>query len=214
MVYILKNTDKLSADIIENCLPLLSVQRRSKLNAYGSVLDRVNGCAVYILLRYALIKGYGYTNAPVFIFGEHGKPLLSDRKDLYFNMSHCRNAVCCIMSDKNTAVDITDIRTVRSGIIRRVCSMNEQELITGSADPQRMFLRLWTRKECLSKLSGMGMSQGFRSLTDELPEASGLHTTDFGDHILTYYSEKEEKINILSDPQRLISFLKENADPE
>lgn len=211
MLYILENTQKLDERFIENCSSLLSDQRRKKINAYGSLHDRINGCAVYLLLRYALIKEYGYLNAPVFCFGEHEKPYFSDRDDIFFNMSHCKNAVCCIVSQKNTAADITDIRPVKPAIIRRVCSDAEQKLILGSDDPQRIFLRLWTRKECLSKLSGMGMSQSFRRLTNELPEAAGLHTADREAYIYTYYSETEENVIVFSEPDELLSFLKENA---
>ena len=211
MVYVLEDSDRITEGFEEEQARFLSGQRREAIGKYRSARDRINGCAVYMLLRYALIKEYGYMHAPEFSYGEHGKPFLADRADIFFNMSHCRNAVCCIVSDKETAIDITDIREVNPSVIRRVCSENERQRITESAEPQRTFLKMWTRKECLSKLSGRGMSQGFRELTDELPEAAGLHTIVCREYIYTYYSPVEEKTLVMPDEGELVRFLRENT---
>ena len=211
MVYVLEDSDRITEGFEEEQARFLSGQRREAIGKYRSARDRINGCAVYMLLRYALIKEYGYCRAPVFRFGEHGKPYLADREDIFFNMSHCKNAVCCIVSDKETAIDITDMREVRPAVIRRVCSEAERQIIKESAEPQRAFLKMWTRKECLSKLSGRGMSQPFIELTDELSEAAGLHTVVCRDHIYTYYSSAEEKTLTLPDEGELVRFLRENA---
>ena len=211
MVYILENSDRITEGFEEEQARFLSGQRRETIGRYRSAQDRINGCAVYMLLRYALIKEYGYSHAPEFRYGEHGKPFLADREDIFFNMSHCKNAVCCIVTDKETAIDITDFRDVNSAVIRRVCSGDERQRIMNSADPERTFFELWTRKECLSKLSGRGMSQGFRELTDELPEAAGLHTIVCGDYIYTYYSPAEENTIVIPEEGELVRFLQENS---
>ncbi len=212
MIYILENTDKLEESVIKKYSYVLSEQRKEKINNYGSVRDRINGGIVYMLLRYALINEYSYCHQPVFSFGEHEKPYLSDRGDIFFNMSHCRNAVCCIVSDSDTAIDITDIRIVKPNIINRVCSDKEKKLVSESTDPQRSFLRLWTRKECLSKLSGKGMSEGFKGLTDELPQAEGLHTAEDEEYIYTYYSPESEKAVVMHDGAELLSFFDNCSD--
>ena len=197
MIYLLENTDRLTENFLEEALPFLRPQRLEKINLLRALHDKTDSSAAYLLLRYGLLREYGITDAPLFRFGEHGKPYLCEHEHIYFNFSHAKNAVCCILSDYDTAVDITDIRQVGQKTISRVCDIDEQHMIAQSSDPQRAFLRLWTRKECLSKLSGKGLTMGFAGVTDKSDGAENVHTIEKPDYIMSYYSRGEEKINVL-----------------
>lgn len=205
MLYVLEDTDRLTEEFEKAALPFLSRQRLERITALRSQHDRIDGCAVYLLLRSGLFREYGITAAPEFIFSEHGKPYLKDFGDIYFNMSHAKNAVCCIISSGENAVDITDIREVKNNVMRRVCDEDELRLIENSSDKHRAFLRLWTRKECLSKLSGNGMAESFLKLTDKLPAAQQLRTIEREEYILSYWSGLEESIIYLNEKELLNS---------
>ena len=207
MIYLLENTDKLDESFIKEAEPYLSKQRIERINSIRPINDKINGCAVYLLLRYGLLCEYGITEAPVFDFGEHGKPGLRDTPEIHFNMSHAKNAVCCIVSESETAIDITDIRPLKHNVVRRVCDEREQGIIYASAEPDRTFLKMWTLKECLSKLSGKGMSVNFASLTDMSEGAGAVHTIEKSEYILSYYSMQEKKI-VITDKTMLLRRLR------
>ncbi len=210
MLYLLENSDRLTADFLRQGMPLISRQRQEKLHTYGAQRDKLDGCAAYLLLRYALLTEYGLTAAPQFSFGEHDKPFLQDTPALHFNFSHCKTAVACILSDKNTAVDVTDRRFVKPNVYRRVCSPEEQQRIAESTDPHTCFLRMWTRKECLAKLTGEGMSHPFRTITDEWPQAAFVHTEERDWGILSYYAEEPLPAVSLT-AEKLLTVLREKV---
>lgn len=189
MVYLSENTDTLTEEFLIRGKPFLSQQRSAKIEQYGSQRDRIDGCAAYLLLRYALFREYGICEAPLFTFGEHEKPFLQDYPAVYFNLSHCKTAVGCIVSEHDTAIDVTDRRRVRNNVFRRVCSKKEQEQLAVSDDPDNCFLRMWTRKECLAKLTGEGMSRPFHTITDEWQQAANVYTEEHSSCILSYYAE-------------------------
>ena len=205
MLYILENTDMLPNELIDAAFPLLSQQRRKQLSQYSMGSDRINCCVAYLLLRYALRKEYGYDGLPEFEFVERGKPRLKDRTIPYFNLSHCKNAVACILSEADTAVDIMDIRAVKPATLRRCCSEEERAAIQQSNTPDRTFTALWTRKECYSKLTGKGLLMDFRAITDELPEVRRIKTR-YTEHYICSYVCKEETEAVYPDISELLTF--------
>ena len=190
MIYITEHTDRLDGNFLEKSQNLLSSQRMEHIGKYALMSDRINGTLAYLLLKYGLEMEYGIKEKPVFEYRERGKPYLQGYENIYFNMSHCKNAVVCILSDKNTAVDIMDIRKVGRGVIRRTCTENEKNLLLSSTQPDRDFIRLWTRKECYSKFDGRGLLMDFSQIGEDMPEMENIHTVDCGEYILSYYAEK------------------------
>ena len=56
----------------------------------------------------------------------------------------------------------------------------EQALIRESDDPQRTFLRLWTQKEAIVKLTGRGIDDDLKNLLYKYNNVS-LHTDEHPD---------------------------------
>lgn len=186
MLYIFENTDKLDKGLVKCALPLLSVQRRNKIDKYKSDIDKINGCIAFLMLKYALKKEFNIDEKPEFIFGQCGKPFLKDYPDIFFSISHCKNAVACSVSTENTAVDIMDYRKIRQTVILKVCSENEQKMLLESNDISKDFTRLWTMKECYSKLDGSGLALDFRKITAELPICQKFKYIEALKYTLTY----------------------------
>lgn len=152
--------------------------RRTQALAFKHDLGRRQCVLAYRLLCQGLRQGYGITEQPTFLYGEHGKPHLHPSSfNLHpspliphFSLSHCREAVCCAISDRPVGIDIENTgRKVGDGIVRY--SMNEEEqrqieeagsLPDGSNESDRAFLRLWTQKEAVAKLLGTGIRDDFK----------------------------------------------------
>lgn len=186
MKYILENTDTLGDEFIGRAVGLLSLQRLQKLDTLRMPMDKVNCAAAYLMLRYALKKEYNMESVPDFTFGEHGKPYLTD-SGIFFSLSHCRNSAACIVSDKETACDINDIRRISKSTAKYFCTDEEYEKAAKDTDPNRALVRLWTMKECRSKLDGSGLSSDFRLFTGR--ELDGIELFENERYIASFFGE-------------------------
>ena len=154
MVYL---NDNIADFDFEAALPLLSEQRREQALKFKHDLGRKTCAATYLLLCEGLRKEYGITEKPVFDYGEHGKPAIQGHPDIHFNLSHCREAVICVISHRPVGVDIESIRRYKETIARYTMNDSEFTQITHSPHPAHTFTQLWTKKEALLKLSGEGI---------------------------------------------------------
>ena len=164
----------------------LSAQRREQALRFRFELGRRQSVAAYLLLRTALEQEYGITEPPLFEYGEHGKPVLkvqsflqskaaepssklkaqSSKLNIHFNLSHCREAVACVLSSQPVGIDIESIRPIKESLVRYTMNDAEQELIFSAPNPDVAFTRLWTRKEAVMKLSGHGLATDMKSVLD------------------------------------------------
>lgn len=95
----------------------------------------------------------------------HGKPVLKDCTNLFFNISHSGDYAVCAVSKQPVGIDIERIGAYQPNVARRVCSDAEQKLLEQCEDPARLFYRLWTLKESYVKLTGTGISVPLSQIT-------------------------------------------------
>ena len=151
----------------EAALPLLSEQRREVAMRFKFEQGRKTCAMAYLLLCEALRQEYGITELPVFEYGEHGKPFIVGHPDIHFNFSHCREAVICAVSDQPVGVDVESIREYKESLARYTMNDQELEQIARAERPDVEFIRLWTMKEAVLKLSGRGIVDDLKHvLTD------------------------------------------------
>ena len=155
----------------EAALPLLSDQRREQCLKFKFEQGRKTCAAAYLLLREGLQKEYGLTEKPVFEYGEHGKPSIVGHPDIYFNMSHCKEAAICVLSDKPVGVDIESIRRYSESLARYTMNDEELALIEKAERRDVEFIRLWTLKEAVLKHSGEGIRNDMKHVLDGLKQA-------------------------------------------
>ena len=148
----------------EAALPLLSEQRREQTLKFKHLLGRKTCAAAYLLLCEALRKEYGITEKPIFEYGKHGKPFIIGYPDIHFNISHCREAVLCVVSSRPVGVDVESIRSYKDSLVEY--TMNSQEIakINQAPRPEVEFVRFWTMKEAVLKLSGEGISKDLKTV--------------------------------------------------
>ena len=152
-------------------LPLLSDQRRELCLKFKHEQGRKTCAAAYLLLCEGLREEYGISEKPVFEYGEHGKPSIVGHPEIFFNMSHCREAAICVLSYKPVGVDIESIRPYNESLARYTMSDEEMALIESAERRDVEFIRLWTLKEAVLKCSGEGIRNDMKHVLDGLKDA-------------------------------------------
>lgn len=157
-VYVINKPDNIN---VKEVLDLLPEWRKQKALSYGSESDRISCGVSYLLLQYAIKENYGFFETDEFFYGKVGKPYLSQHSNIFFSISHCRNALCCCVGKNEMGVDIQDIRPYKERTARRVCTENEKNLLNSSDNPDRLFSIMWSVKESVGKMTGHGFQEGF-----------------------------------------------------
>lgn len=168
MIYL---NDDLETFDWQAALPLLSEQRRQQCLKFKHELGRKTCAAAYLLLCQGLRQEYGIEEPPVFEYGEHGKPAIVGHPEICFNMSHCREAALCVLSDRPVGVDVESIRRYSESLARYTMNDEEMQLILKARRPEVEFTRLWTLKEAVVKRSGEGIRNDMKHVLDGLKEA-------------------------------------------
>ena len=161
MIYL---NDDIAGFDFEAVLPLLSDQRREQALKFKYELGRKTCAMAYLLLCEGLRQEYGITERPVFDYGEHGKPIIVGHPDIHFNVSHCREGVICVVSDRPVGVDIESIREYKDSLVRYTMNDCEVQQIEQAEHPEVEFIRLWTMKEAVLKLSGKGIVDNMKGV--------------------------------------------------
>jgi len=160
---------------LNEALAQLSPQRREQALRFKHEQGQRTCALAYLLLCEGLEKEYGITAKPVFDYGEHGKPFIVGHADIHFNMSHCREAVVCYVSNRPVGIDVESVRDYREQLARHTMNDEEMRQISASDCPALAFTRLWTMKEAVQKLSGRGLVDDMKNILKNLP--SELTTT-------------------------------------
>lgn len=148
-------------------MDMLPEWRREQALKFRHEVGRRECAMSYRLLCDMLREHYGIIEQPRFEVGEHGKPVLRfatpEAADagahLHFNLSHCRHAVACVLSDDGeVGIDVECLGRYKPSLAEYCMSDGELAAITGAEDADREFTLLWTRKEALLKLTGEGIT--------------------------------------------------------
>ena len=149
---------------LEAALNEISEQRREQALKFRHEQGQRLCVLAYQLLKQGLREEYGITENPVFEYNEHGKPSIVGHPEIFFNLSHCKEAAVCAISDQPVGIDVESIREYRESLVNY--TMNEEEIqeIKSAANPAAAFIRLWTMKEAAMKLIGTGISNDMKTV--------------------------------------------------
>lgn len=151
---------------LDEALRGISEQRREQALKFKHEQGQRLCVLAYQLLKKGLQQEYGITENPIFEYNEHGKPSIVGHPEICFNLSHCKEAVVCVVSDQPVGVDVESIREYKESLVRY--TMNDEEIreIEPSENPAATFIRLWTMKEATMKLIGTGISNDMKTVID------------------------------------------------
>ena len=173
---------------VERLLPLVSAQRREVAQRFKFTFGRFTCLKSYIMLQQLVEETLAETDErwlPLqqllkewngnFVFNEHDKPFMQNAlggriEGIDFSISHCKNAIAVVLSDRPVGVDVESFRHAEEPLLKRTMNPEEQAEVRNAADPAEAFTRLWTRKEALLKLRGTGLVDDLHSVLLPNPE--------------------------------------------
>ena len=200
IIYFFPKNEGFSPENILHLLGRMPQQQQEIIGQMKNTTSRMDQIVAYVMLCQALKKNkkeifastpiivefnpadltnrYLKTNPPLFHFGEHGKPYLTNYEGVYFNISHCREAVVVGVSGKEVGIDAEGKRSFSESLLKRAYNEEEQASVMKATEPEKEFARLWTRKEAWFKWTGTGI------LLDHL-DTTEADATKAGCHIVT-----------------------------
>ncbi len=153
MIYLLKNHSPMEEHIYQylSCLPFMDEKYQKRQSGAGA-----QSVAARSLLWYALQKEK--VQMCRLSYSRHGKPYLKQAPEVHFSLSHCNGYAACIVSNSPVGIDIEKIRPVSPKAYSRVCTKEELQQITYSANHHATFMKFWCLKESYGKACGLGLS--------------------------------------------------------
>ena len=198
--------------LLQRLLPLLPPEKQASIEKIVHFPTKRQAIAAWALLVYALrTRGQ---DLPPLRFSETGKPAFQNGT-LHFNLSHTDTLVCAAVADSPVGVDVQSPAAPSDGVIRRMLSREEQDLLARTDDKTALFTRFWTQKEAYAKWTGEGLSCGFSSRSFA-PYAQAESFSAFGtqfrvwqfpDAVLTVCCETQMHQTLCVTPQMLESTL-------
>jgi 4'-phosphopantetheinyl transferase len=155
----------------------ISEQRREQALKFKHELGQRLCVLAYQLLKRGLKEVYGIVENPVFTYNEHGKPSIVGHPEIFFNLSHCKEAVICAISNQPIGVDVESVRSFNESLVRYTMNDDEIREIESAENRAVAFIRLWTMKEAALKLAGTGISNDMKQVLHQ----EGLHFENFTD---------------------------------
>ena len=158
----------LSEDIwdfdLDAALAEISEQRREQAVKFKFELGQRLCVLAYRLLKQGLGEVYGMKENPLFEYNEHGKPSIVGHPEICFNLSHCKEAAICAISNQPIGVDVESVRSFNDSLVRYTMNEDEIQQIESAEDRAVAFIRLWTMKEAAMKLIGTGISNDVKQV--------------------------------------------------
>ena len=179
---------------VERLLPLVSAQRREVALRYKFTFGRFTCLKSYVMLQQLVQEILAETDERWlllqqrlkewngnFVFNEHDKPFMQNAlgeriEGIDFSISHCKNAIAVVLSDRPVGVDVESFRHAENALLRRTMNPEEQEEVRTAADPAEAFTRFWTRKEAVLKLRGTGLVDNLHEVLTNIEDIQ-LETT-------------------------------------
>lgn len=159
LYYKIVSLDSLCDEEFEQLLPTISEQRREKVMAYKFLSGRKQSLLAYVTLKNLLREHYSIDENPILQELHNGKPVIVGHRGIHFSISHCNTAVACAVSDKPVGIDIESIdRKANESLYSYTLNQAEEQKVREAKHPAMEFLRYWTMKEALVKMTGDGIS--------------------------------------------------------
>ncbi|MCF0168572.1 MAG: 4'-phosphopantetheinyl transferase superfamily protein [Bacteroidales bacterium] len=164
MVYLFDDIASFSSQDLAVALALVSGQRRDKALMFKFEKDQKLSVIAYLLLMHGLKREYSITSAQEFCYSEREKPSLKNYPEIHFNISHCPKAVACAIAAEPVGIDVEEMSHYSPDLSEYVHNASENKQIQSLERPQEEFCRLWTVKESILKITGIGLVDDTKDL--------------------------------------------------
>lgn len=174
-IYFVKDIEAFSDDFIESCVSFFPQWRKLQMLSYKHHKGKIRNALAYLLLIKALREEGIFKELPEFYYNKNKKPFLKNYQGWHFNISHCKTAVCCVLSRYEVGIDIEEVKEYKESLATYICNEEELHTIHHSDNQANDFYKLWTRKEAVFKLIGTGITKDIKNImhTDNVHVISG-----------------------------------------
>lgn len=143
---------------------MLSKERKQKVEKLKSYRAKCL-CAISELLLKKALEELNIDSHIRYSYNEFKKPYLKDHPEIYFNYSHSKEYVVCVISNNEVGCDIEYIDKLNEKLYKRFFSENEIDYLDSLENNKKResFYKLWTLKESYIKYIGKGFSCSLNS---------------------------------------------------
>lgn len=142
---------------------VLSERRIRRIDGIRKEKAKRLSAGAELMLVNAVKRKYPHAGVPVEYYSdERGKPYFACIENAYFSLSHSGDIAACAFSDSPVGIDVQYVRNPNLALAKRFFS--EKEYKTVEKDPEKMFNRIWARKEAAAKADGRGIAIGLKEL--------------------------------------------------
>ncbi len=155
----------LSYDDIVQAFEKMSVHRQTRICGFAHDDDLRRSVGADLLGRMTAAAFTGMSSDEIMIIQyPSGQPAVKD-VDCHLSLSHTGNYAMCAVSRRPVGADIESPNRNASRVCRKICSEEERQYIyaSGEFDSSR-FAAVWTAKEAVLKMDGLGLSAGIGSV--------------------------------------------------
>lgn len=194
----------------DELLSYISPIRQEKINRYLLDLDKKLSLFSELTLRMGLSNMLGHS-PDYFQFGSYknGKPFILNEPNIYFNLSHTKNALLCSISNiSEIGVDIEQIQSIDYKLFEYIAHPDEKLMLQSLPNTLHdlLFYRFWTRKEAYCKRTGIGLRQKLSAVNTTTNEPENHYITwktgNYFCSIYCKYNEKNHLYNITEENVR------------
>lgn len=192
-IYVCKIAERLPEAEICLLLDFIDPAKKERIRRFRRWEDAHLSLLADLLVRAIVGQREHIRNKDIsFSTGSYGKPVLSYRSDIHFNVSHSGDWVACAIDSGEVGIDIEQIADADLSISEQFFSGDEYKDILASACPVERFYEYWTIKKSYLKFIGKGLSEPLNSFNVRiLPDgriqleksgvpASNLHFKQYG----------------------------------
>ena len=194
--YTFDDEKDLNTSLLEN---LLNDKRRSQMSHYRFDKDKKLCLMAFVLLRYGLHEEYRIEETPDIKRKGREKPVFSSLP-LHFNLSHCENAVACILDGHPVGIDIQNEDEAQRYFSDSFLTEREKSRTRGLL---REITRIWTLKEAYGKRYGYGICYDYKKKDFSLLnnedrwqsyEGLSVYSYSYGNYALSAFSSNKLKV--------------------
>ncbi len=121
--------------------------------------------AGFLLAVYCIKQNFKTKKTLKFSKKSNGKPLIDNHKNIFFNISHTKNAIACAISTNEIGVDIEKIHPIDFDLAKRICCNNELKVFeTLTHEKNNFLLKIWTAKESFVKMKSKGIFSNIKKI--------------------------------------------------
>lgn len=196
----------------------ISENRIIKMQSYRYEEDTYRSLLGELLVRYMLCSFLNVQNSELVLKEDgNGKPYLYGRENCYFNISHSKSRVVCILDVNPVGIDVEKIIDIDFESVSSCFHQKERSNINiiNRDERKRYFYNLWTIKEAYLKMRGTGLLRALSSFYVIKNQDDKVSITDAcysdtseiisesieleDDYFLSYTAFSKAKITYLSD---------------